>query len=121
MAISRRAWPSRRSTWRSRRATRRPASSITPIAACNTPQAEYAARLTSAASNARMSRPGNPYDNAKAESFMKTLKAEEANATAYVDLEDARSRIGAFIDEVYNENRLYSALGNKSPVAFEAQ
>jgi transposase InsO family protein len=44
-----------------------------------------------------MSRPGNPYDNAKAESFM--LKAEEADGTAYADLEDARDRIGAFIDD----------------------
>ena len=67
-----------------------------------------------------MSRPGNPYDNAKAESFMKTLKAEEVDGRAYADLDHARARIGAFIDDVYNADRLHSALGYKSPVAFEA-
>ena len=66
-----------------------------------------------------MSRPGNPYDNAKAESFMKTLKAEEVDGQAYRDLEHARSRIGDFIDNVYNTDRLHSALGYKSPMAFE--
>jgi transposase InsO family protein len=68
-----------------------------------------------------MSRPGNPYDNAKAESFMKTLKTEEADCQAYHDLEQARTRIGDFIDNVYNADRLHSALGYKSPVAFENQ
>ena len=68
-----------------------------------------------------MSRPGNPYDNAKAESFMKTLKAEEVDGEAYVDLDDARARIGAFIEDVYNADRLHSALGYKSPIAFEAE
>ena len=67
-----------------------------------------------------MSRPANPYDNAKAESFMKTLKQEEVNAKTYVDLEDARRQIGAFIDDVYNAKRLHSALGYKPPVEFEA-
>ena len=67
-----------------------------------------------------MSRPGNPYDNAKAESCMKTLKAEEADGTAYADLEDARARIGAFIEDVYTADRLHSVLGYKSPVALEA-
>ena len=66
-----------------------------------------------------MSRPGNPYDNAKAESFMKTLKAEEVNGQTYADLVDARSRIGAFIETVYNADRLHSALGYASPIAFE--
>ena len=82
---------------------------------------EYAARLDGRGFQRSMSRPGNPYDNAKAESFMKTLKAEEADGTAYVDLEDARARIGAFIDDVYNADRLHSALGYKSPIAFEAE
>ncbi len=62
-----------------------------------------------------MSRPGNPYDNAKAESFMKTLKKEEVNGKAYTDLEHARSQIGAFIETVYNAKRLHSALGYKPP------
>jgi putative transposase len=81
---------------------------------------EYAARLDERGFQRSMSRPGNPYDNAKAESFMKTLKAEEADGTAYADLKDARDRIGAFIENVYNADRLHSALGYKSPIAFEA-
>jgi putative transposase len=67
-----------------------------------------------------MSRPGNPFDNAKAESFMKTLKTEEINGTAYVDINDARRRINGFIAEVYNKDRLHSALGYQSPLEFEA-
>ena len=66
-----------------------------------------------------MSRPANPYDNAKAESFMKTLKTEEVNGKAYRNLEDARQQIGAFIETVYNTQRLHSALGYKPPVEFE--
>ena len=83
--------------------------------ACN----EYAARLDQRGFQRSMSRPGNPWDNAKAESFMKTLKAEEVDGRAYVNLEDARRRIGAFIEHVYNADRLHSALGYKSPIAFE--
>ena len=67
-----------------------------------------------------MSRIANPYDNAKAESFMKTLKAEEVNAKTYATIEDARSQIGAFIETVYNVERLHSALGYKPPAEFEA-
>ena len=80
----------------------------------------YLARLRQRKVAVSMSRPGNPYDNAKAESFMKTLKHEEVNANAYVDLEDARRQIGAFIEDVYNAKRLHSALGYKPPVEFEA-
>ena len=82
--------------------------------------AEYAARLDERGFQRSMSRPGNPYDNAKAESFMKTLKAEEVDGRAYANLHDARAHIGAFIEDVYNADRLHSALGYKSPVAFEA-
>ena len=81
----------------------------------------YAARLDQRGFQRSMSRPGNPYDNAKAESFMKTLKAEEVDGRTYANLEDARRQIGAFIDEIYNADRLHSALGYKSPVAFEAE
>jgi transposase InsO family protein len=68
-----------------------------------------------------MSRAGNPYDNAKAESFMKTLKSEEVHLRRYRDQEDARASIQGFIEEVYNSKRLHSALGYLSPKAFEEQ
>ena len=66
-----------------------------------------------------MSRRGNPYDNAKAESFMKTLKYEEVYRSEYRDLADARRQIGLFIESVYNQKRLHSALGYSSPAEFE--
>jgi putative transposase len=66
-----------------------------------------------------MSRRGNPYDNAKAESFMKTLKYEEVYRTEYRDFDEARRRIGQFIESVYNQKRLHSALGYLPPVEFE--
>jgi len=80
---------------------------------------DYAARLRTCGIRASMSRVGNPYDNAKAESFMKTLKAEEVNASAYRDLADAQARIGTFIEEVYNRQRLHSALDYQSPQEYE--
>jgi putative transposase len=67
-----------------------------------------------------MSRIGNPYDNAKAESFMKTLKQEEVDGRDYRDLEHAREAIGVFIEDVYNRQRLHSALAYRPPVEFEA-
>jgi putative transposase len=67
-----------------------------------------------------MSRVGNPYDNAKAESFMKTLKQEEVDGRDYRDLKEARDGIGAFIEEVYNRHRLHSALAYRPPAEFEA-
>ena len=81
---------------------------------------DYTERLEAREIAASMSRVGNPYDNAKAESFMKTLKAEEVNAKTYATLEDARRQIGAFIETVYNAERLHSALGYKPPAEFEA-
>jgi putative transposase len=62
---------------------------------------------------------GNPYDNAKAESFMKTLKTEEVDGSAYRDLGQARSRIGNFIEEIYNRQRLHSALDYRPPEEYE--
>ena len=79
----------------------------------------YSKRLANRDIEPSMSRPGNPYDNAKAESFIKTLKAEEVNGQIYDDLPDARSRIGTFIETVYNADRLHSALGYASPIAFD--
>jgi len=68
-----------------------------------------------------MSRTGNPHDNAKAESFMKTLKSEEVHLQQYRDQEQARASIQRFIEEVYNRKRLHSSLGYLSPEAFEEQ
>ena len=66
-----------------------------------------------------MSRKGNPYDNAIAESFMKTLKYEEVYRDDYEDLFEARTSIQRFLEQVYNEKRLHSALGYLPPVEFE--
>ena len=66
-----------------------------------------------------MSRRGNPYDNALAESFLKTLKYEEVYRQEYRDLAEARASIERFLEKVYNEKRLHSALGYLPPVEFE--
>jgi putative transposase len=66
-----------------------------------------------------MSRKGNPYDNAACESFMKTLKYEEVYRNEYRDFDEARSSIAEFLERIYNERRLHSALGYRAPVEFE--
>jgi putative transposase len=81
---------------------------------------EYVALLEKHAMVASMSRPGNPYDNATCERFMRTLKREEIYAGDYRDLEDLRARIEDFIEQYYNQKRLHSALGYRSPEEFEA-
>jgi transposase InsO family protein len=67
-----------------------------------------------------MSRPGCPWENAKAESFMKTLKTEEVYLTKYRNYQQAHDSMEHFIEDVYNGERLHSALGYISPAAFEA-
>jgi transposase InsO family protein len=81
---------------------------------------DYIERLEAAGIQPSMSRAGCPYDNAMAESFMKTLKAEEVDASAYRDLAHATATIGEFIEQVYNRQRLHSALNYLSPTEFEA-
>jgi len=66
-----------------------------------------------------MSRKGNPYDNAACESFMKTLKYEEVYRTEYRDFREACAGMGEFLERVYNQKRLHSALGYVPPAEFE--
>jgi len=66
-----------------------------------------------------MSRPGNPYDNAQCESFIKTLKQEEIYTRRYRDRADLEAHIEQFIERYYNRRRLHSALGYRTPEDFE--
>jgi putative transposase len=80
---------------------------------------EYGAVLDQYRIVASMSRLANPWDNAKCESFMKTLKQEEIHANEYRDLEHLRANLEDFIERYYNSQRLHSALGYQSPDGFE--
>jgi transposase InsO family protein len=68
-----------------------------------------------------MSRPGNPYDNATCESFLKTLKREEIRASTYRDFEHLSQCLELFIEHYYNRTRLHSALNYRSPEGFEKE
>jgi putative transposase len=80
---------------------------------------DYVALLDGHGIQVSMSRPGNPYDNAFAETFMKTLKTEEVDARQYRSFEEAQQSIGSFIETFYNGQRLHSALGYRTPAEFE--
>ena len=80
---------------------------------------DYIQRLHDHGIQISMSRPGNPWDNAACESFMKTLKYEEVYRTEYRDLAEARAGIGMFLEKIYNQKRLHSALGYRPPAEFE--
>ena len=82
--------------------------------------AAYTARLHDAEAQVSMAAVGNPYDNAKAESFFKTLKREEVYLNHYRTFQEAEENLGRFIADIYNAKRLHSSLGYRPPIEFEA-
>jgi len=82
---------------------------------------DYVKRLGELGIQISMSRRGNVYDNAFAESFMKTLKSEEVDMNEYETLADVQTNIKRFIEEVYNRKRLHSSIGYMAPEKFEQE
>jgi transposase InsO family protein len=80
---------------------------------------EYVERLKETGARISMAGKGNPYENAQAESFFKTLKREEVNLQRYEDIHEAKAAVSRYIDEIYNPLRLHSAIGYLSPVEYE--
>ena len=80
---------------------------------------DYVEELLANGFRISMARKGNPYDNAAAESFIKTLKAEEVYLWEYRTMDDVQNRLPTFIEDVYNRKRLHSSLGYVPPVEFE--
>lgn len=81
---------------------------------------DYVDELKSHGFQISMSRSGNPYDNAFAESFMKTVKTEEVYLWEYRTLEDVLRRLPYFIEQVYNQKRLHASLDYVPPTEYEA-
>jgi transposase InsO family protein len=79
----------------------------------------YVARLQEHGIQISMAARGNPYENAQAESFFKTLKSEEVYLKEYRDIDEAQQHLDQFIADVYNTKRLHSALGYRPPAEFE--
>lgn len=79
----------------------------------------YVQRLKDAGMRPSMGEQGNSYENAHAESFIKTVKYEEVYMNEYETLQDVHQNIGQFIEEVYNKKRLHSSIGYKPPIEFE--
>jgi putative transposase len=79
----------------------------------------YVERLQEHGLQLSMAARGNPYENARAESFCKTLKSEEVYLKDYRDIDEAQQHLDRFIEEVYNTKRLHSALGYRPPAEFE--
>ena len=80
----------------------------------------YVTRLETAGAQRSMAAVGNPYENAQAASFFKTLKREEVYLNDYQSFADAEAHLDHFIEAVYNQKRLHSSLGYRPPVEFEA-
>jgi transposase InsO family protein len=80
---------------------------------------DYVGQVREHGGRLSMSRRANPWDNAACESFMKTLKHEEVYRQEYRDLAEARASIGRFLEQVYNQKRLHSALNYQPPAEFE--
>jgi putative transposase len=81
---------------------------------------DYVEQLQGIRAQISMSAVGNPYDNAKAESFFKTLKQEEVYLKEYDSFSDVEQNLTVFIEQVYNMKRLHSSLGYLPPAEFEA-
>jgi putative transposase len=103
-------------------ATRRPAQGLIHHSDRGVQYAstDYVARLEEVGARISMAAVGNPYDNAKAESFFKTLKCEEVYLQQYRTFDEAAANLGRFIEDVYNTKRLHSSLGYRPPAEFEA-
>ncbi len=81
---------------------------------------KYVAYLTKNHGKVSCAEKGNPYENAFAESFMKTLKVEEVYLCHFVTMNDVLERVPEFIEEVYNKKRIHSSLGYVTPEEFES-